>query len=464
MKTIYKIIIVTFLVVGYTCHLNAQNSNYPEIGKSVPDFVLRDIDNYSRKNISSETLKGKFVILYFWSRFCSSAVSSLPKVDKLYKQFKDSVDIVLVGGESADVNDKYMLPGQKTGMDNLKILYDRIRKKEHMRIPIAFSPELFQRFIPPGEGVPHVIWIDNKGVVRAVTSSIDPGKIQAFIKNRYFEFRDHSYATKNIKGKHSYDRQKPYLVDGNGGKSTDFLYRSLLSKYKLGMPDMPNIPLGIGLVCDDNGFYPKGRLEGISRLSRLYKLAYLGYWHPRGMADTSEIDKHYNRVLLEVKDSTPFTSYDFEDRKHMYCYSLIVPPGKATRMYLMEVMQRDLKNYFGYHASVEWRKLPYWKITATEQTKRKLKAKGGVYSYQGDNFTVLGYRNVSADKYFSSLLYLVKTKELPIINETGIEGNIDIKRTDVALWDFEDIKRVLQKQGFSIKKAEKEFKVVVISD
>ncbi|RNL90102.1 hypothetical protein ED312_06665 [Sinomicrobium pectinilyticum] len=460
--------VIVMGVVICSLNLNAQDSGeYPEIGKHIPDFVLQDIDYYPNKEINSEELKGKFVILYFWSRFCSGAVKSLSRVNDLHKRFKDRAEIILVGGEPAGTANKYMLPGQEPGMDKLRDLYERLGKKQNWQAPIAFDPKLFQRFVPGGY-VPHAVWIDDKGIVQAITTTINQEKVQSFLNKELFPFKDSSYEAykEGKEDKDTYDTQTPLLIDGKGGKPTDFLYRSLLTEYKLKTPLVPGIPISVDDACQDQGYIPKGKLEGAATLESLYKLAYLGYWELllQKKENISSYKENYNQVLLEMVEDSLFTSYDYGDRKNMFCYSLIVPPERATPKLLMEFMQRDLQNYFGYHAQVEKRKLPYWKITTTDKAKKELRSKGGEYRYKGDNFTKIGYQNVPIDDYLTELFYMVRSKELPIINESGIKGNIDINEADVIWSDFDDIKRLLRKQGFIIERAEKEFKVLVISD
>ena len=58
-KTIF--IFLIFLSWNYG---KAQENHYPEIGKPVPDFTLKNMEDYAHTKIRSQDLKGKFVILY----------------------------------------------------------------------------------------------------------------------------------------------------------------------------------------------------------------------------------------------------------------------------------------------------------------------------------------------------------------------------------------------------------------
>lgn len=455
---------ITFLFLAVFSSLGAQqiNERYPEVGKPIPEFTLHDIHGYTIKQVNSKDLEGKFVVLYFWSRFCAGTVKSLSRIDAISEKFKGKVDIILVGGEPTSVKHSYILPGHEPGMDALKTLYNRLSKMQDMKIPVTYDPDLFQRFVPGGY-VPHAIWIDDQGIVKAVTNTLREEDLEIFLQGNPFDFNDTSFKAQQEQKKHKYDVGIPFLVDGNGGKGSEFMQRSLLAEFKESVPGMP---LSMEEVCQDDSYYPKGKLEGYATLEQLYKLAYLGYWAlPQASLKNTTHKRDYNHVLLELKDTTPFMDYDFSKGDYVYVYSLIVQPHKANPEHLMLVMQNDLKNYFGYKVTLETRTLPYWSIQLSDRAKRKLKTKGESYAYSGDNFTKIGYKNVSVDVFLKSLFYLAKSGvKMPILDETEMKDNIDVPEMDVLVSDFSEIKKFLNKLGFTVEISEKPFRVIVISD
>lgn len=65
-----------------------------DVGEAAPEFALQALDG---KEISLASLKGKVVYLDFWASWCGPCKHTLPWMNKLAEQFKDSnVQIVAV--------------------------------------------------------------------------------------------------------------------------------------------------------------------------------------------------------------------------------------------------------------------------------------------------------------------------------------------------------------------------------
>src|SRR5438309_1226849 len=86
---------------------SGDDFNYPEIGKPCPDFTLNEIYNYPKSKASLQDFKGKWLILDFWSRGCTACIQSFPKLNELTKEFKDKVQIVLVGVDDKLIRKMY---------------------------------------------------------------------------------------------------------------------------------------------------------------------------------------------------------------------------------------------------------------------------------------------------------------------------------------------------------------------
>jgi thiol-disulfide isomerase/thioredoxin len=426
--------------------------NHPEIGKPAPDFVLENIGNYKKSRMTSEDFKGRFVILDFWNKTCVSCVQSFPKLNAIHKKYGNKIDLILVGNNGE-------------GMEGIEGMFATLKERLKLEFAFTFNASLYKSFVTIG--IPHLVWIDDKGIIKAISPGGDltTANIEAFLRGENFTFLDRSHA-KVEANKKDYNRSKPFLVNGNGGREYEpaFRYRSLITEYIPGTPliDWPDIYLfrrrrgPVGIPDGNRSVY-----ETCASLKELYRMAYTGYvqWHYKD----SIYSKVHGRMILELSDSSLFNA-DRENLTGLYWYSLVMPLEKATPAYVMERMQNDLKAYFGYNVRIETRRFPYLRVVASEKAK-KLKTKGGNPEAQGDH-SMFKAINIPLDLFFQDVFNFHNYWDgnVPvIINETGISENIDIDVKVVGA-NWQDVIRVLNDLGFSLVRAEKEFKVLIISD
>lgn len=426
--------------------INEEQVSYPEIGKPMPDFTLTNIQYYEKKEASLKDFKGKWLVLDFWNRYCVNCIKGFPKINRLRKQFDGKVEFILVGR-----NDGKLYSGSEK-------IYQRILAKYDLDLPLVYDATLFNKF--GVTSVPHIIWIDDKGIVRAITAGTDLNteNLNAFLAGESpYVFHKLNKKEENLK-KNSYDFSRPLLIDKNGGKAHDFLYRSLLTGKN-------NTIYG---SIYSSFFYPHmGNKPGFSAintpLKALYQIAYGDTIrsNPDIIDQPNNYGKWWHTPLLEVKDSSDF-KINPKTGKGIYCYELIVPQSKkANTHYRQQIMQRDLKSYFGYKVTVEIRKMPYWKVKTTDKAQKALKT-NGENPFVAGNPTKIELVNQPM-KQLIRLLWGLHQLGSPFIDETGIEGNIDIS-LEGMLTDFSTLKKVLKENGIELEKGLKKMKVIVIQD
>jgi thiol-disulfide isomerase/thioredoxin len=440
MKHNYRILF-TLIVSLFVFDLFAQDAlvkDYPVIGEPCPQFTLTDVQHYGDKTISLADLRGKWVILDFWNTMCKPCITSFPKVNELQREFINDVQFILVGNDDP----KYYPNSRKT--------YESIRKYNRLELAVAFDTTLFQRF--GVSSVPHIVIIDDHGVVRSVTykESVNSFSLKALLRGDKVEmtkkYNDFEQSTRKFDA----DMTKPLLLGNNGGSDTSFLYRAVLSRWT---PDMTQ------KISD-------GTLESFSRAAGyqaagttvgwLYNLAYIG--RDMWTYDDPEYKEFYKMPILEVKDSGCFTP-DFLLGVNVYNYSTLLPPQKSTKKHLQDVIQSDLRRYFGYDAVVETRECPYWSLVLKSDRKR-LRAKGVGESTGG----VSGYkfRQITSNDLTRAIASYFPF-EPSFVDETGLLEKIDID-LDAYMFDFESVKASLEKAGLMLVKKTKRMKVLVISD
>ena len=125
----YKKLFVLLLFVIACVSLSCAEVSY--------DFTLQDLEG---KPISLSDYKGKVVFIDFWATWCPPCRLSIPYVEKLYEQYKDNEDFVVLGinlEESKEDITKFM---KKQKMNYPILLSD---KKVISNYKIASIPRFF---------------------------------------------------------------------------------------------------------------------------------------------------------------------------------------------------------------------------------------------------------------------------------------------------------------------------------
>lgn len=130
---------------------------YPEVGKLYA-FELTTIDG---KKVSSQTLKGKVVLLDFWASWCAPCMKLIPDLKKTYKELrKDGFEVIGI---------------------NLDDSVDKARKiaqKEKLPWPVVIAPldkehrKLWQT-ASGIQGIPRLLLINRNGILKADVSQFE---------------------------------------------------------------------------------------------------------------------------------------------------------------------------------------------------------------------------------------------------------------------------------------------------
>jgi len=438
-------LLLFFVFTACLCHAKGQapdTLSYPEVGKPMPDLVIRNIAYYTKKQATVRDFRGKWLMLDFWDIHCGACIRSFPRINRIQQTFKRQLQVIMVGVQD---------PENKT-----QPLFAKFRERQHLNFPCAFDSALAQRL--DLYYMPHTILIDDKGIVRTIVVAIDTSDIQEFLAGRspdlpqtYRRMKDYDTM---VDRRVAFNSSKPFLVKDNGGNDSDFLCRSLLSIWHPGSQFFSR-PDDFRDAAKTGQFQVLG-----ASLDWLYNYAYFGKYS-WGPGDSSLYGNSFDRPVLEIRDSSSF-KYD-----RRFCYSQIRPTAGNSEKIMQETMQRDLLNFFGLRATIESRKCPYWKIIALPGTEGKLQTKGGaVFAHELSLDVGWTMSNCS----ISDLVDCVRGHDPgrdPMSNiyldETGFAGNIDIT-LDCIMSDLDDVRRALQAYGLDLVKGEKSMKVLVISN
>ena len=458
---------VALLLVS-SLKLQAQSQikdQYPGdmVGKQCPVYTLENVQYFSQKKVNFSEFKGKWLVLDFWNNGCSACIESFPRINEMVKQFSERVQYLLIGNIDHDYT-----------QHATQALYERCRKRFGLQIPIAYDSLLLRRF--NGGGFPFIVIVDPNGTVKAFTNHLAMEDMKAFLsgKDPVLEkatFENEPETPTNL--------EVPFLAFGNGAHDSDLVYGSVLSKWNHGMRDVERIGRDSLDTRTDSGRIYRFELTQTT-VPELYRIAFFGRRKWLDPRDSEYYGKCNFQPILDIGDTTLFQLPNPATGKNFFSYSLVVPARKASQLYLAQTIQADLKRFFGYEVSLETRMSPYLKLVATDEAKNQLKTKGVPDFSPKDNYLnwrgakhvvpLARHQGFTAKNIPVGWLIIamnqtsvIETGGLPIIDETGIRGNIDIT-IDALMFDLDDVKSALQKNGLDLIKGEKEMKVLVIRD
>jgi uncharacterized protein (TIGR03435 family) len=202
------------------------------------------------------------------------------------------------------------------------------------------------------------------------------------------------------------------------------------------------------------------RITAINQsIKQLFSLAY-GEFKPEYITDS--------KVVLEIKDTDAINKYTFgwsnDNNKfnewkwqNLYSYELIVPSGTQKNKFKM--MQQDLERNFDLRGRIEKRKAKCFVLTRTSN-EDKLKSVSETQIFERNKF----YLHITKQpiKAFLAALVLDMQTSLPLIDETGYAGDIDIE-LNANLSDINDVNKALEKYDLKFTETERATDFIVLT-
>lgn len=433
MKDIIKLIL--FFIV-FTLETQSQTiKHYPKIGEPVPDFILSDIENYDKNQVSRETLKGQYYILDFWSIGCSTCIASFPKTQMLQDKFRDKLKFVLVGRYERS--------------RNIKDAFRIYKTKYNLSLISTYDSTFYKNVVHTY--VPNLLWVDNTGIIKAITGveAVNESNIEDFISGRSFEFRDESYNASKIRDQNQQEISLDLARWGNRDTLAYLLRSSLIlsdpTKTNRQVPEINNSLL----------INPKRYQMLSASLRELYMVAFMNSSSIYGKAK----EKFWFDPQVTPKDSLRFT---FENQE-LFNYS-VESKNDMDAASLMKKMQGDLCVFFGYNARIERKMMPYLKLVIVDAKlyKTKISNGGSLITDVRVESPIHTIVNWNINMLMQSLERRLKPMRVAI-NETGSNDNVTMK-IRANLFDLESIRKGLRENGLDLVPSKKYFDVLVIGD
>ncbi len=84
MKPIFNILTFVFIILAASNAQTALCATDPN--EKAPEFKFVTLDG---EKISSDSLKGKIIVLDFWNTRCDACIKSMPQMEKFYQKYKN---------------------------------------------------------------------------------------------------------------------------------------------------------------------------------------------------------------------------------------------------------------------------------------------------------------------------------------------------------------------------------------
>jgi thiol-disulfide isomerase/thioredoxin len=378
------------------CSPPEQDASGPlKPGDPVPDLLLKDVLNYPGETARLSDFDGKLLILDFWATWCHPCIEAIPRLEQLQREFDGQLQFLMVTSQ-----DKSMIA---------KFFAARKVSLPSVTGDTALS-ELF-----PHNHVPHEVWIKD-GKVVAIT-----GEAEVTAENIRDRFSPNATPLAEKKSNFDYDPIQPLLVNGNGGQASDLQYHSVITGYLDGIG-------GGGVFTDSLNRYKLRALNGTA--VQLYRTA-MRYLGDGSLAQANRCIQDFDRQ--QVLPPPGVAAYSPAARDRYYCYELIVPSDLKAQA--GQLMLDDLNRFFGsryqLRAAVEKRTVQCWVLKHKGNPERLL-SKSAKPEIINDEPNRLVYRRQPFENFYRAVTGLYKDNPYPVIDRTGLTGEIDISfPTDV---------------------------------
>lgn len=395
------------------------------IGDTVPDIAINNIINYKTTSAKLSDFKGKLTILDFWATWCSACLINFPKMEALQKEFGNDIRVLAVTYEDKKKITRFFNSGAGQKYNISSVVNDTLLTK------------LF-----PHQGIPHCVWIDDKGIVKTITGAeeVTAENISKMISQKEIQ----------VQVKKDLDPNKPLFLSDDYPADNYLLRYSILSKgWYSGLPS--------GNDVRKSGSKIIGHASTNSPLLWIYTSAAIHIFRNLGerYSEKRRIINVKNISQISLDDSGLLTD---EDRKKVYNYDIIVPEDDADSLYYY--MLEDLNRYTKYRGSIEKRNTRCLLLVRTDTIDR-IKTKGALPTNTLFDKSPSAITNYPVANLVSRL-NSAGSISLPVIDETHYKGNIDIQLSPSA--DINTLRHELRNYGLNLIETVRPLYMFILTD
>ena len=409
-----------------------------QVGDKVPDINFAK--NFNPAFITNRIgdLSGNVVILDFFNSGCLACLKGVPVMDSLQQKFNGRVQIIMITNN----NDT-----------QVKKFFNRLPKLPSF--PIIINDSNFYNYLFPHEGDPLHIWIDQDGIIKAITDHhnttvsniqklLDQDTLKVFRRpvNAGFEINKTLLEIDKSILKNQADDYSLFFKPLN--EYFDFnrlrIYRDSLTGVENGLTAV-NIPL-----------------------YSLYSLAYSKdlFSFPvntRNLITNNKIEIKVGNIL-DLKDNTVDSLYDEWRARNLASYELKV--NSNNNFYRQ--LQNDLERFTPFTATIkiENKQCLILMVTNKKVLRDKVKKTTNGYAYIDSSGLHISGTSLQ-NSLLPQLAIVYQADQYPIIDETNFFDPLTLKIT-ANISDLNGLNRELLNYGLEVKKEFRRIKVLEIRD
>jgi len=379
--------------------------------------------------VTLKDYKGKLIILDFWATWCGACIMTMPKLDSLRQQFGSAFHVVMV---------------TKENLKKVANTFGRSPVIRNLSFPFLLNDTVLNRLFPH-KIIPHEIWVDKQGVVRAITGydDVNAKNVEQICSKGIFPSREKKDEVNWTPGT-NYKRAKA---------DPRLLFKAQLTKRDNAIPS--------------GSFFLKDKLEHKPVHISFFNYQPIGMYYHTMMRCLDSVGTsgviNPERIIVELHDSLLIKRYAnaslklaFHPRKFPYLsyhstqewydataynFELTVPQPLSLKAF-QQLVFTTLNGCFPFKGSVEKRPVQSLIVFAPDKANAEqllkprdiyLKGIEGTkwFDPKPDGFAL----NNSSMSVFIDIMK--KYPIPPIFDETGIMGNIyiDISFKDSPQWN-----------------------------
>lgn len=131
--------------------------------RMAPQFTLKTLD---KKTVSSTSLRGRPVLLNFWTTWCSGCREELPDLVEFYRRHSKEMTVLGISLDTPDAEpdpDGDSGPTDRRSAEEIRSIISKTVNRFHIAYPIALDPQMEVGRAYLGGELPANVWIDAEG-------------------------------------------------------------------------------------------------------------------------------------------------------------------------------------------------------------------------------------------------------------------------------------------------------------